>query len=199
MSVFVKICGLRDADSVAAAVDAGADAVGFVFAESVRQVTVAQANEAAAGVPNGVKRVAVMKHPSQSEWQDVLDNFSPDAVQTDIEDFADLDLPPHVAAWPVYREGGRIPQQDMPCVFVYEGAASGAGETVDWQKAALLSGNGRMILAGGLDAENVAQAIQEARPWGVDVSSGVELQPGEKDVIRIREFISAVRAAEKEK
>ena len=83
-------------------------------------------------------------------------------------------------------------------MFVYEGAASGVGETVDWDRAALVSGQGRMILAGGLGAENVAQAIRQARPWGVDVSSGIESQPGKKDLGKIREFISAVRAAEKQ-
>jgi phosphoribosylanthranilate isomerase len=198
MSVFVKICGLRDAETVAAAVAAGADAVGFVFAESVRRVSVAEAREAAREIPPQVKKVAVMKHPSRDQWQDVLDNFSPDAVQTDIEDLAELDVPPRVATWPVFREGGHFPAQERPYVFVYEGAASGVGETVDWDRAALVSGQGRMILAGGLGAENVAQAIRQARPWGVDVSSGIESQPGKKDLGKIREFISAVRAAEKQ-
>jgi len=198
MSVFIKICGLRDAGTVAAAVDAGADAIGFVFAESVRRVSVVQACEASRGIPGHVRKVAVMKHPSKDEWQEVLDGFAPDAVQSDIVDFVELDVPPQVQAWPVFREGGRIPALDLPYVFVYEGVSSGVGETVDWAKAERLSNNGRMILAGGLRADNVAQAIRKARPWGVDVSSGVETQPGQKDANKIREFIGAVRAAEKE-
>lgn len=198
MSVFIKICGLRNADTVAAAVAAGADAIGFVFAESPRKVSVAQACEAAKELPEHVKRVAVMKHPSSSDWQTVLDEFVPHALQTDIVDFAELDIPSHVQAWPVYREGGRIPSQDLPYVFVYEGASSGAGETVDWDDAAAVAQKGRMILAGGLDATNVAQAIRQAGPWGVDVSSGVESAPGEKDIGKIRQFIGAVRTAEKD-
>lgn len=198
MSVLVKICGLRDAETVAAAIDAGADAIGFVFAESSRQVSVEQAFEAVSGVGASVKRVAVMRHPSEGEWQDVLENFAPDILQTDIEDLAELDVPPHVQAWPVFREGGRMPALDLPYVFVYEGQSSGAGETVDWVRAAEISKKGRMVLAGGLDSGNVARAIYEACPWGVDVSSGVESSPGVKDKEKIRQFISAVRATEKE-
>jgi phosphoribosylanthranilate isomerase len=196
MSVFVKICGLRDAQTVAAAIEAGADAIGFVFAESPRRVSVDQAFEAVSGVGASVKRVAVMRHPSNDEWQEVLENFAPDVLQTDIQDFAELEVPPQVQAWPVFRQGGRIPSQDLPYVFVYEGQSSGAGETVDWVRAAALSGKGRMVLAGGLSSGNVARAIGEARPWGVDVSSGVESSPGVKDKEKIRQFISAVRAAE---
>jgi len=196
MSVFVKICGLRDAQTVAAAIEAGADAIGFVFAESPRRVSVDQAFEAVSGVGASVKRVAVMRHPSNDEWQEVLENFAPDVLQTDIQDFAELEVPPQVQAWPVFRQGGRIPSQDLPYVFVYEGQSSGAGETVDWVRAAALSGKGRMVLAGGLNSGNVARAIGEARPWGVDVSSGVESSPGVKDKEKIRQFISAVRAAE---
>jgi len=198
MSVFIKICGLRDAETVAAAIDAGADAIGFVFAESPRRVSVEQAFEAVSGVGASVKRVAVMRHPSRSEWQDVLENFAPDVVQSDCSDFAGIDVPSHVETWPVFREGGRIPSQDLPYVFVYEGQSSGAGETVDWARAAALSKKGRMVLAGGLNAGNVARAIAEARPWGVDVSSGVESSPGVKDKEKIRQFIGAVRAAENE-
>lgn len=198
MTVFVKICGIGDAATAAAAVDAGANAIGFVFADSVRRVTTEQARAAAMSIPGHVQRIAVMKNPSAEEWQDVLEGFEPDVVQTDITDLAELDVPPGVESWPVYREGGRIPALEMPYTFVYEGAASGAGETVDWNRAAQVSKQGRMILAGGLDAANVGEAIRVVRPWGVDVSSGVESEPGNKDVGKIREFISAVRAAEKE-
>ncbi len=198
MSMIIKICGLRDAATVAAAIEAGADAIGFVFAESPRRVSVEQAFEAVSGIGASVKRVAVMRHPSSDEWQEVLENFAPDILQTDIEDLAELEVPPHVQAWPVFREGGRIPSLDLPYVFVYEGQSSGAGETVDWVRAAALSRKGRMVLAGGLDSGNVTRAIREARPWGVDVSSGVESSPGVKDNEKISQFIGAVRAAENE-
>ena len=199
--MFVKICGLSTEHDISAAVGAGADAVGFVFAESVRRVDPVRALEIAAGVPDGVKRVAVMLHPTNDEWQAVLAGFVPDVLQTDAEDFAHLDLPSHVDCWPVYREGNRVTDTlkvdlKVPVTsFLYEGAKSGQGETVDWSKAAELAKNGNMILAGGLGVENVGRAIEAVRPFGVDVSSGVESAPGEKDSQRIRDFIIAAKAA----
>ena len=195
MTTFVKICGLRDEATVAAAVEAGADAVGFVFADSPRRVSVDEARRAARSVPDSVRRVAVMRHPSGADWADVLERFKPDVLQTDAEDFAGLEVPSHVATWPVLREG-RSASVPVPQEFVYEGPVSGSGETVDWKNAASLARKGRMVLAGGLDATNVGDAIRAARPWGVDVSSGVESAPGEKDVEKIRQFIGAVRTAE---
>ena len=196
MSVFVKVCGIRDAEMAAAAADAGADAIGFVFARSVRKVTAGEARDAAAAIPVGINRVAVMRHPQAGDWADVLNGFEPDVLQTDIGDFASLEIPARIRKWPVIREGDEV--TEWPGVFVYEGQQSGAGQTVDWQGARKAAANGNMILAGGLDAGNVAEAIRVVRPWGVDVSSGVESQPGRKDAGKIREFINAVRAAEKE-
>lgn len=194
MKTFAKICGVRDAATAAAAAAAGADAVGFVFADSARRVTPAEARLAAAALPPGVRRVAVMRHPTNDEWQAVLEEFTPDVLQTDIEDFAGLEVPAGVVRWPVVREntdGGKLPD-----VFLYEGANSGTGEVVDWGRAAAVAGCGRMILAGGLSPANVGAAIVAVRPWGVDVSSGVESAPGTKDVDLIRRFMTAVRAAE---
>ena len=196
MSLFVKICGLRDAANVAASVEAGANAIGFVFAESVRRVTPRQARDASEMCPANITRVAVMRHPSDEQWQNVLDEFRPDVLQTDAGDFADLDIPENVIRWPVIREGEDV--QELPEVFLYEGASSGRGETVDWSRAATIAARGRMILAGGLNADNVARAIAEVRPWGVDVSSAVESAPGLKEPELIRRFIGAVRAAERE-
>ncbi len=196
MNTFVKICGLRSATDVKAATDAGANAVGFVFAESVRRVSPAQAREAAAGVAASVLRVAVMRHPTKEECLAVINEFEPDVVQTDAEDFAMLDIPAHIECWPVVREGNE--SFATPEVYLYEGKNSGSGETVDWSHAAEVARHGRMLLAGGLAEDNVREAIQTVRPWGVDVSSGVESLPGYKDYELIRRFISAVRAAEKE-
>mgnify|MGYP001815329771 CR=1 FL=1 len=195
MSLLVKICGLRKRRDVAAAVEAGAGAVGFVFAPSVREIVPALARASSNLVPCDVKRVAVMLHPSNEEWTRVLDTFEPDVLQTDAEDFDTLDVPDFVERWPVYREGLSSPAGDG--IYVYEGSKSGQGETVDWSTAAALARSGQMILAGGLSPENIAAAIQAVRPFGVDVSSAVESSPGEKDPRRIREFISAARAAEK--
>ena len=196
MSLLVKICGLRNADDVAAATDAGANAVGFVFTESVRKVTPAQARAATENISPDVRRVAVMRHPSNDDCSAMLDEFDPDVVQTDATDFAGLNIPGHIECWPVYREGAE--KIEPPDVFVYEGATSGSGETVDWTQAAVIARLGRIILAGGLAEDNVRTAIQTVRPWGVDVSSGVESLPGYKDYELVRRFVSAVRAAEKE-
>ena len=195
MSLLIKICGLRDEQQVAAAVAAGADAVGFVFAESARQVTPQRARSISAAVPATVKRVAVMLHPDNAAWLEVLRVFAPDVLQTDVEDFATLDVPDLVERWPVFREGQLLPTIDT--TYVYEGATSGRGETVDWSAAARLATHGRMILAGGLGPDNVANAIVAVRPKGVDVSSGVETSPGTKDPQLINEFINAARAVEK--
>jgi len=192
--MFVKICGLSSKEQVDAAVAAGANAIGCVFAESVRRVEPSQAAAITADVPKTVKRVAVMLHPSNDEWQSVLLGFGPDIIQTDAEDFANLDVPEYVGRWPVYREGGQEPP--MTGTYVYEGAKSGRGETVDWSRAAELARHGYMILAGGLGAANVGEAIATVRPYGVDVSSAVESAPGEKDAALINEFITAARAAE---
>lgn len=193
MSTRIKICGLTDRSGVAAAVDGGADALGFVFAESVRRIAPENAAELSAQVPDGIQRVAVMLHPSRDEWRQVLGVFRPDVLQTDIADFDYLDVPEDVVRWPVIREGAA--GDELPDVFVYEGVSSGAGQTVDWQGAAALAKRGRMILAGGLGADNVVRAIETVAPWGVDVSSAVESSPGQKDPEKIYAFISAARAA----
>jgi len=200
--VFVKICGLTKAEHVDAALAAGADAVGFVFAESVRRIDPATAMAISGAVPRAVKRVAVMLHPSNAEWQAVLDGFAPDVLQTDAEDFDALDIPASIERWPVYRERNKVTgtfgtTRKVPVTYLYEGAKSGQGATVDWSRAADVARQGNMILAGGLGPDNVAAAIAAVRPWGVDVSSGVEAAPGQKDPRLIEEFIRAARAAEK--
>lgn len=201
--MFVKICGLRTREHVDAAIAAGADAVGFVFADSVRRIDPVAAAEITDSVPDDVRKVAVMLHPSNDEWQDVLAGFQPDVLQTDADDFATLDVPASIERWPVYRERNKVADPIIldlkgSATFLYEGAKSGQGETVDWSRAANVAAQGNMILAGGLAPDNVAAAIRAVRPWGVDVSSGVESAPGQKDSRRIQEFISAARAAEKE-
>jgi len=196
LSTFIKICGLRDAADVSAAVAAGANAVGFVFAESVRRISPANAKAAVKDLPDGVRRVAVLRHPTSEECRAVIDGFAPDVIQTDAEDFATLEIPAQIECWPVIREGTE--SIGVPGIYVYEGRQSGSGATVDWSRAADIATNGRMLLAGGLAEDNVRVAIQTVRPWGVDVSSGVESLPGTKDHELIQRFISAVRAAEKE-
>jgi phosphoribosylanthranilate isomerase len=185
---------LKHAASVDAAVEAGADAVGFVFAKSLRRVTARHATFIAADVPEHILRVAVMRHPSVEEWREVQAIFCPDILQTDAEDFRYLEVPDDITRWPVIREGKVPGNGALPGTFVYEGVESGQGETVDWNTAARLAERARLILAGGLSPENVADAIRQVGPFGVDVSSAVESSPGIKDPDMIRAFIEAVRA-----
>ncbi len=98
--MMIKICGLKNPGDVAHACNAGADAVGFVFAESVRKVEPTQAVLACATLKQGVRKVAVMKHPSQALVDDVMAIFAPDVLQTDAEDLENLVYPTLVETWP---------------------------------------------------------------------------------------------------
>lgn len=195
MTVLVKICGMRNADAIAAAVDAGADAIGFVFFDrSPRNLSPRRAARLAAAIPSHVRRVAVTLHPDPLFWIELQEILRPDVLQTDVCDFAYLDVDDAIEKWPVLREGA-VPGDGLPAgPFVYEGRVSGAGETVDWRLAAELARCGQMILAGGLTAANVATAVAEVAPYGVDVSSAVESAPGVKDIAKIEAFIEAAKA-----
>lgn len=200
MRVFVKICGLSTPRAVATAIDAGADAVGFVFAESPRQVTPKRARQLCAGLSPVVIRVAVMRHPAAAEWQAVATGFEPDWLQTDAADFDGLDVPERFGRLRVYRDSdapktGAALAVDEP--FLFEAAVSGEGARADWRRAAGLARGRQLVLAGGLTPDNVGEAIATVRPWGVDVSSGVESKRGVKDVGRIAAFLQAVREAER--
>jgi phosphoribosylanthranilate isomerase len=194
--MFVKICGLTTAEAVAAAVDGGADALGFVFAPSPRRISAEDAAALCRDLPAEIVRVAVMRHPSAEEWQTVSAIFKPDWLQTDAEDFARLSLAGVCMALPVFRDGQARPASGWPSPMLFEGADSGRGHRADWQAAARIAARADMILAGGLDASNVAEAVAAVVPWGVDVSSGVESAPGKKGPSRILDFIARARAAE---
>lgn len=196
MNTLVKICGLTDSTDVSAVIDAGADAIGFVFAKSVRQVSVEHALDISQQVPKNMLRIAVMLHPTQEAWQIVAEGFSPDVLQTDAADFDYLEVADNIERWPVFREGQVLNTQCMPDTFVYEGSKSGQGKTVDWQAAALLAAKKKMILAGGLGPHNIAEAIRQVHPFGVDVSSAVEASPGRKDAQKIAAFIAAAKSVE---
>jgi len=194
--VFVKICGLTTPAAVAAAVDAGADAIGFVFAESPRRIEPAQAVELCRDVPDGIVRVAVMHHPSAAAWTAVRDHFRPDWLQTDADDFLALELGDHCVPLPVYRDSDAPPPARWPTPMLFEGRRSGSGTPADWDTAAAIARVADVILAGGLGPDNVAAAIAAVAPWGVDVSSGVESRPGVKDPHKIVDFVARARAVE---
>ena len=194
MSGWIKICGLTTTAGVEAALAAGVDAIGFVFAPSVRRVTPERAAELSKPMRQRLTCIAVTLHPSQYEIDEIVREFHPDMLQTDAADFEYLKLPSRLARLPVMRTGepGRA---EYPSRVLFEGPRSGTGEVGDWAQAALLAKRTRLVLAGGLNADNVAEAIRVVRPWGVDASSGVEGRPGEKSPELIRQFVHAARAA----
>jgi len=199
MSLHVKICGITDLASAQVAIEAGADSIGFVLAPSVRQITASRAATIAAELAESVEKVAVFRGPRSQEITRALEVFDVDVVQADFRSLVGLQSP---RLLPVFRE--KLATRETIVVeaeggrFVYEGARSGEGRTVNWHLASDMAQLGQMTLAGGLDPHNVAEAIRIVRPFGVDVSSGVESSPGVKDPARIRAFVEAVREAEKD-
>jgi phosphoribosylanthranilate isomerase len=190
---FIKLCGMTDARAVAAALEAGADAIGFVFAESVRQVDPAQAFELALPARGRAICVAVTRHPEAQLLRSIFEVFRPDVWQSDFQDMAGVSLPPGVTTLPVLRDATLAARTTGRLLF--EGPRSGTGRTADWAAATDLAAQRELLLAGGLSPGNVEEAIARVRPFGVDVSSGVEERPGRKDPARIADFVARARAA----
>ncbi len=191
--MWIKICGMTTPEAVAAAVDAGVDAIGFVFAKSVRQVTPEQATLLAAPARGRVRCVAVTRHPSQPDIDRILRDFGPDVLQTDSTDLRSLQLPRQLDVLPVLRNA----QDDdaLPPRLLFEGLASGTGVPCDWSAAHEVARRTELVLAGGLNPNNVASAIAQVQPFGVDVSTGVEARPGIKSPAHIVLFVTAARAS----
>nr|WP_221474390.1 phosphoribosylanthranilate isomerase [Planomonospora venezuelensis] len=196
--VYVKICGLREPGHVAAAVEAGADAIGFVLTRSSRRISPERARELAAAVPPHVLTVAVFAGESAEQVRAAALASGVRAVQLhgdhphgDFTALRDLGVT-------LVRAGAA--GVDLRCgafdedLLIVDAPRPGSGEPWDW---AAVRGrpSGRWMLAGGLDPSNVAGAIAAARPWGVDVSSGVETAPGVKDARLIAGFVAAARGA----
>jgi phosphoribosylanthranilate isomerase len=130
----------------------------------------------------------------QMKVDEICKILKPDYFQTDVEDLRELKIPSHVKVLPVVRFGRKTPNP-LPVRMLFEGPTSGIGELADWGRAAELARQTEVILAGGLSALNVEKAIEAVRPFGVDVSTGVEDDPGVKSPEKIAEFVSLVRAA----
>ena len=192
--MWIKICGMTTPEAVAAAVAARVDAIGFVFAQSVRHVSAQRAHELAAPARGRARCVAVARHPTQADLDEILAVFQPDVLQTDAGDLEILRLPAALELLPVVRAGEAAPRE-LPRWMLFEGPASGTGIAADWQAAQGLSRLTQLVLAGGLHAGNVAAAIAAVRPFGVDVSSGVEERSGVKSPLAIAQFVAIVRAA----
>lgn len=192
---------------------AGADALGFIFAPSKRRVTPEQAREIIAGLPGEVERIGVFMNSTAAEIASVVSQVALTGIQMHGEEF-----PPEVYAYlpkdrrDAIRKIKTIPVRDGSSVgkfdfFVAEPAVvdawlldsgAGSGKAFNWQAAReqLAGQQGRFIVAGGLTPENVGEAVNIFRPWGVDVVTGVESEPGRKDPEKLKAFVAAVRRAE---
>lgn len=199
-SVFVKICGLSEPEHVAAAAEAGADAVGFLLSPSPRRVTPERARDLASALPSGVLAVGVFAGvPVEAIRRDAAVanvgavQLHGDYRREDFEAMADYPgeliraVPDSVGASAHFGEFG----EDY---LLVDSPRPGSGEAWDWSGLGTGPG-GRWMLAGGLRPDTVAEAIAQARPWGVDVSSGVEIRRGVKDAELIARFVTNAKSA----
>jgi phosphoribosylanthranilate isomerase len=212
---WVKICGMTNLEDALEAVEAGADAVGFVFYEkSPRCVSVETAREIVAKLPGKVEKVGVFVNEVENTFCDVVESAGLTAVQMhgDNEDprVADLivDRHPEIRVLAAISMRRPNPQgwammwhpESVYAFLVDSGTPSkhgGTGESFDWKGAIpVLDGIKKIrkvIAAGGLTSTNVREALGILQPWGVDVASGVEASPGKKDPKKVRAFVKAVR------
>jgi phosphoribosylanthranilate isomerase len=204
--VKVKICGITNVEDAMAAVEAGADALGFVFAEEARSrnrhITPEEAQHIIAQLPPFVTTVGVCVNMPLVELVHVLSFV--DIIQFHGEEMPEALAPlPHLAI-KAFRAGPDFRVEDMAAyparaylIDAYDPLArGGTGKTCDWTVARAAVETGRpIILAGGLTPENVAEAVRAVRPYAVDTSGGVEAEPGKKDHDKVRAFIHAARTS----
>jgi phosphoribosylanthranilate isomerase len=224
MSLWIKICGNTSLEDTQLAVKAGADAVGFVFASSPRQVTVPQVASILAHVAAPVEKIGVFVDAPLDEIYAAVRACGLTGVQ--LHSDAEPELPAKLRArlGPALRVlrvvyfdaetailvkkqiAEHVRNPDIAAVLVDSRTATavgGTGVTFDWDaaRATVFKGTkaGKRIAAGGLNPANVAEAIATLRPWGVDVASGVESTPGHKDAHKVKEFIARARAADRKR
>ncbi len=202
--VRVKICGVMSPEIVHAAADAGADAVGLIFAESRRRVTVVQAAQIVGALPPFVLAVGVFVDAPPDEVLSLAHGVPLDAVQLHGEEppeMIEVLRAQGVRVIKAVRVGESLDAAELERYRAAsaimldtrtDGLAGGSGRAFDWHLARGLSERFPLMLSGGLAADNVAQALGIVRPLGVDVSSGVETD-GRKDPEKIREFVEQVR------
>ena len=189
----VKICGLSTKEAVKTAVSAGADYIGFVFAPSKRQVTVEQAIELAKFIPSHIQKVGVFISPSRAELLEAVDKVGLDFVQVHGQVADDLFENLSCASiQAVQVDGdGHVPNSQAD-YLLFDAPVAGSGQTFDWGQLDTTELSQPFFIAGGLNEDNVARAIQHFSPFAVDVSSGVETD-GQKDHEKIRRFIERVK------
>jgi len=213
----VKICGITRPEWARTAAEAGADAVGLIFAESPRRVGPEQAAGIIDVLPPWVAPVGVFVDAPPAEVRRLAEGLRLAAVQLHGEEppetLAEVGPTKIIKALGVATEtdldaarrwrdaasaAGRLPDAYLVDARVPGGPRGGTGQTADWSLAARMQAEGfePLILAGGLGPDNAAEAVRAVRPWGVDTSSGTEAAPGEKSPEKVRAFVDAVRRAE---
>ena len=186
---WIKVCGITSTSDAEAAIEAGVSAIGLVFATSPRQVTIEKALEIAALVRDRVEIVGVFKDSTRVEMAHAALRF--DRVQIHADARLRVVVPVLRAVRP-YEFDPAAPMNEGEMTLI--DGSEGRGQTFDWTQ--IRSKPFRLVIAGGLTPENVGEAIAAARPFGVDVSSGVENAPGRKDPEKMRRFVAAVRRAD---
>jgi phosphoribosylanthranilate isomerase len=200
----VKICGITNLDDARVAVDAGADMLGLIFyPPSPRYVTPEQAQTIVASVPSSLPVIGVFVNEDAATVSRIARASGVQMVQLHGEESPELC---HQLSWPVvktFRFTAQVQPEMMRqytvAAYLIEGFHAdlygGGGAVADWQRAATLQQYGRIMLAGGLTADNVAAAIRTVRPYAVDVCSGVEATPGKKDGHKVRVFVARAKTA----
>lgn len=202
--MFVKICGITNEEDALLAVAMDADAVGFVFAPSPRQVRPDDVRDIVRRLPFEVLTVGVFRNERPERVVEVVNTVGLRAAQlhggepdSEVEYVAQR-VPAVIRALPAGDKrlaGAAGWPTDLVLV---DSPDPGSGDVFDWSLVDGVPTSVRLILAGGLTPDNVGAAVRRARPWGVDVSSGVEASPGRKDPVKVREFVQAVRATDQE-
>ncbi len=189
----VKICGLSTPEAVQTAVEAGADYIGFVFAPSKRQVTLEQARQLAAGIPKEVQKVGVFVSPQKEEVEEACRVVGLDLIQVHgpLDETILLEFSLQTIRAVQVEKDRPLPETGAD-YLLFDAPVAGSGQTFDWQELETQKVTKPFFIAGGLTANNVADAIRFFHPYAVDVSSGVETN-GKKDQEKIKRFIERVK------
>jgi len=204
MSIRVKICGITNAEDALVAADSGADALGFMFyAPSPRCVTRERAAEIIRELPPFIARVGVFVDPTEEEVRRAIAECGIDTLQFHGEESPEFCCQFNLRVIKAFRvrdaaslEATKaFPKEAWLLDSFVAGKLGGTGEKFNWDLAAEAARHHRtVLLAGGLTPENAAAAVKKVRPYGLDVSSGVESVPGKKDTAKIRAFITAAKS-----
>lgn len=204
MGVFVKICGLCSQQQVRDVVALGPDAIGFVFwPHSKRYVKPEDVAVWQNDVPDSILKVGVFVDPDPAETSGIVEMVGLDVVQSNLSMFGEAWDVLSVRRWQAVHldSGAAVDVSSHIDAYLADSyskeAPGGTGKTCDWKRVGefVESISTPVILAGGLNPGNVADAIQQVHPWGVDVSSGVETAPGTKDMKKVKDFIKQCRNA----